>query len=81
MIDKKISSDRIRDFMRENRLSQKQMADRMGITANTLRSYLVQKFPHVSDNRFIAIGHVMKSKNFSRIVVDIGDDGVEEDNE
>ena len=73
MQEARLSSQKIFEYMREHRLTQKQMAELMGITPNTLRSYLLQDYPKITRNKEVDIRRAMKVKEFIKLL-DEGDD-------
>ena len=72
--DTKLAADKIREYMRDRRFTQKQMAAKMGITPNTLRSYLLQTYPKVTANRLDDIRFAMGVKEYIKLLVEVDEE-------
>jgi len=60
--------------MKEQRLSQSEMAQRMGISANTLRAWMKSDHVETTDAKLRGIRLNMGSKDFEKIVVEEKDE-------
>jgi len=69
----KLSSDKILQFMKDTRLSQAEMAKKMGIAANTLRAWMKDDFIESTEAKLRNIRLSMGSKDFGRIVEEVAD--------
>jgi|GEM_PF-5909062 len=70
MITLKLSADKILQFMKENKLSQAKMAERMGIAANTLRAWMKDDLIETTEAKLRNIRLSMGSRDFGKIVVE-----------
>jgi len=71
MQETRLSSEKIYKFMQKEGLKQKEMAQLMGITANTLRNYFVQDFPKLAPSQLKKIRLAIGVQKYIQLVEEV----------